>query len=54
MAPGKLFGVTAGFIWRLTGEHIEAFGGDHVHLRWTHDRALHARLRQSGAGTMEA
>ena len=30
--PGELFDVTAGLIWRLAGERVEAIGRDHARL----------------------
>jgi hypothetical protein len=30
--PGELFDVTAGLIWRLAGDLVEAIGEDHVRL----------------------
>ena len=30
--PGELFDVTAGLVWRLAGERVEAIGADHVRL----------------------
>jgi hypothetical protein len=30
--PGQLFDVTAGLVWRLAGERVEAIGGHHAKL----------------------
>ena len=30
--PGELFDVTAGLVWRLAGERVEAIGAEHVRL----------------------
>jgi len=30
--PGELFDVTAGLIWRVAGERVEAIGAEHVRL----------------------
>ncbi len=30
--PGELFDVTAGLVWRLAGDQVDAIGADHVRL----------------------
>jgi hypothetical protein len=47
--PGQLFDVTAGLVWRLAGERVEAIGGDHVQL--SDGRAI-VRGLPAGAGAV--
>ena len=44
--PGELFDVTAGLIWRLAGERVEAIGADHVRL--SDGRTIALRKSSSG------